>query len=89
MKHNMVRGTTEVHNFGANRSSLEPVFVRRPGSAAEDDGWLIAFVYNLRDDSSALVVLNAGDLSGEPAATIRLPARVPLGFHGNWIADAE
>jgi carotenoid cleavage dioxygenase len=62
--------------------------VPRHPAAAEDDGWLIAFVHDLSDDSSTLVVLDAGNLDGEPAATIRLPARVPLGFHGNWIADA-
>ncbi len=24
---------------------------------------------------------------GEPVARIQLPSRIPLGFHGNWIAD--
>jgi len=24
---------------------------------------------------------------GEPVACIELPSRIPLGFHGNWIAD--
>jgi len=23
----------------------------------------------------------------EPVARVQLPARIPLGFHGNWIAD--
>jgi carotenoid cleavage dioxygenase len=86
-RHDLVTGAVTRHDYGAHHMPAEAVFVPRHPDAAEDDGWLIAFVYDLRDDSSALVVLNAGDLGGEPAATIHLPARVPLGFHGNWIAD--
>jgi carotenoid cleavage dioxygenase-like enzyme len=27
------------------------------------------------------------DFIGEPVARVQLPARIPLGFHGNWIPD--
>ncbi|MGD0102438.1 MAG: carotenoid oxygenase family protein [Rhodopila sp.] len=87
-RHDMVTGTVIRHDYGSHHMPAEAVFVPRHPAAAEDDGWLIAFVHDLSDDSSTLVVLDAGNLDGEPAATIRLPARVPLGFHGNWIADA-
>jgi carotenoid cleavage dioxygenase len=33
------------------------------------------------------VVLAAQDFAGGPVARVHLPARVPLGFHGSWIAD--
>ena len=33
-----------------------------------------------------LLVLDARDIAGEPIATVRLPHRVPYGFHGNWAA---
>jgi carotenoid cleavage dioxygenase-like enzyme len=33
------------------------------------------------------VILAAQDFLGDPVATVHLPARVPLGFHGSWIAD--
>jgi carotenoid cleavage dioxygenase len=86
-RHDMETGAILRHDYGPHHMPAEAVFVPRHPDAAEDDGWLIAFVYNLRNDSSTLVVLDAGNLDGEAAATIRLPARVPLGFHGNWIAD--
>ena len=35
--------------------------------------------------ASDLWVLHAGDPAGDPAAVVHLPARVPLGFHGNWV----
>jgi len=44
-------------------------------------------VTDLADNSSVLTILDAGDLQGAAAATIHLPNRVPLGFHGNWIPD--
>jgi carotenoid cleavage dioxygenase-like enzyme len=33
------------------------------------------------------VILHAQDFTGEPVARVHLPARIPLGFHGSWIAD--
>jgi carotenoid cleavage dioxygenase len=64
------------------------VFVPRQAGGAEDEGWLLSYVYDSGTDRSDLVILNAQDLGGEPQAVIHLPWRVPHGFHGNWIADA-
>jgi len=47
----------------------------------------MGYVYDPTRDSSDLVVLNAAEIASEPVATVRLPQRVPFGFHGNWIAD--
>ena len=65
----------------------EGVFVPRSADAAEDDGWVLSIVYDAGSDSSDLVVLDAQDFSGEPVASVRLPQRVPFGFHGNWVPD--
>ena len=87
-KHDVTTGRTEAHDVGPGRQTLEPVFVARRGGTAEDDGWLMAYVYDGERNASDVVILNAQDISGPPAATIHLPVRVPFGFHGNWIADA-
>ena len=87
MKHDLQRGTTEVHDYGPGRMTSEPVFVRKPGAAAEDEGWIMSYVYDPERDLSDVVILDAQDFAGEPIATIRLPVRVPFGFHGGWAPD--
>ncbi|MEY2590234.1 MAG: carotenoid cleavage oxygenase [Acidimicrobiaceae bacterium] len=82
-KHDMVKGTTEAATFGSGASAGEFVFVPREAGAAEDDGVLMGFVHRSETDRSDLVLLDAATL--ETVAEIHLPARVPHGFHGNWI----
>lgn len=87
MKHDMVRGTTEVHDFGPSRMTLEPVFVRKPGATSEDEGWIMSYVYDAISGLSDVVILDAQAFGDEPVATIPLPVRVPFGFHGGWAPD--
>ncbi|MCF6473019.1 carotenoid oxygenase [Nonomuraea sp. MG754425] len=85
IKHDLERGTQESRQFGRGAYVGEPVFV---GSGAdEDDGYVMTFVNNPARGAADLVILPAQDFTGEPVATVHLPARVPLGFHGSWIAD--
>ena len=59
----------------------------RDGAVAEDDGWIMSYVYDAERNASDVVILDAQGFSDAPVATISLPVRVPFGFHGNWIAD--
>jgi carotenoid cleavage dioxygenase-like enzyme len=86
-QHDLRDGTVTAHSEGKDRFFLEPVFVPARDDAAEDDGWVLAFVYDASTDKSDVVVLHAQDFAGPPVATIHLPQRVPYGFHGNWIPD--
>ena len=87
MRHDLHTGITTTHDHGEGRSTGEAVFVPRQGGTAEDDGWLLSYVYDANTDLSDLVVVNAQDLAGPPQAIVHLPARVPAGFHGNWMPD--
>lgn len=87
LKHDLVRGTTEVHDLGPGRHPGEFSFVPDADRAGEDEGWLLGFVYDDATDRSDLVVLDASDVTGAPVATVHLPRRVPFGFHGSWVAD--
>ena len=81
----LVSGATDVIDLGPGRVSGEWVMVPRADDAAEDDGWLMTLVHDVATDLSELVVLDAGALGEGPVATVPLPARVPVGFHGNWV----
>jgi len=87
VKYDLTSGSSTFHDFGAGRSTSEPVFVPADDGAGEDDGWVLSFVYDKADQTSQFVVLDAADMAAKPVATIALPQRVPHGFHGSWIAD--
>jgi len=53
--------------------------------APEDEGVLLGYVYDPAVDRSDLLVLDATTL--DTVAAVHLPARVPQGFHGSWIAS--
>jgi carotenoid cleavage dioxygenase len=87
IKQDLAKKTTQVRHDGENYGYGEPVFIARNDAKSEDDGYVMALRHNTETDLSDLVVLDAQDFCGEPVAVVSLPARVPNGFHGNWIAD--
>jgi carotenoid cleavage dioxygenase-like enzyme len=89
VRYDLNTGAAVEHRFGTAGEPGGPgeaVFVPSPvGPADETNGWYIAYVYDPTRDGSDLVILDASDFGGDPVARIRLPRRVPYGFHGNWI----
>ena len=83
----LAHGTTQAHEFGRDATAGEAVFAPSAPDAGEDDGYVMAFVHNPDRGAADLVILAAQDFGGEPVARVHLPARIPLGFHGNWIPD--
>jgi all-trans-8'-apo-beta-carotenal 15,15'-oxygenase len=61
----------------------EPLMVPRPGSSAEDDGWVLCLVWNGARCASDLVILDAASLA--EVAVLELPLAVPHGLHGSWV----
>ncbi len=88
LKHDLLRGTTEAHEFGRFGAVGEGVFVAAESPAAEDDGYVMAYVHDPERGAADLVILSARDFTGEPVARVHLPVRVPLGLHGNWVPGA-
>jgi carotenoid cleavage dioxygenase-like enzyme len=87
LKHDLVKDSVEAHDFGPDATAGEAVFVPASPMAAEDDGYVMAFVHAPDRGAADLVILAAQDFTGEPVARIHLPARIPLGFHGSWLPD--
>jgi carotenoid cleavage dioxygenase len=87
VKYDLDTKTSEIHNFGKGRTPGEAVFVPASSGAAEDEGYLLTYVYDADRDTSDFVILDAQNITSEPLAAVPLPQRVPMGFHGNWIPD--
>jgi len=87
LKHDVERGAVEEHRF-EHSAAGEPVVAPASLNAGEDEGYVMAFAHDVDGGSTDLVILAAQDFAGEPVARVHLPARVPLGFHGSWIADS-
>jgi carotenoid cleavage dioxygenase len=83
LKHDLVGDDSRVRAFGAGKALGEFVFHPSSPEAAEDDGVLMGYVYDRATDRSELAILDAQTL--EDVAAVKLPHRVPAGFHGNWV----
>jgi carotenoid cleavage dioxygenase len=83
------KGTSSEHVYGPTSVCGEAVFAADPDGSSEDDGWLINIVTDLAEGTSSFVVLDARDVSAGPVAEVRLPRRVPFGFHGNWLPTLD
>jgi carotenoid cleavage dioxygenase len=85
VKYDHHTGARQIHQLVSGQEADEALFVPEPGAAAEDDGWLLAYVFDHADNRSELLVLDATDVTGPPVARVKLPHRVPHGFHGEFI----
>ncbi len=87
LKMDALTGKTETHYFGAQRKPGEPVFVPGAGARNEDDGYVVTYVHDEANACAELVMLDASQFGAPPIARVRIPRRIPYGFHGSWIAD--
>jgi carotenoid cleavage oxygenase len=85
-KHDYATGSSVVAPLDPDLLIGEMSFVPNPardsGDSAEDDGILIGYGYHRSRDEGQLLLLDAQTC--ESVATVHLPQRVPMGFHGNW-----
>ncbi|THU65324.1 hypothetical protein C4D60_Mb05t02450 [Musa balbisiana] len=74
--------------FGDGKYGGEPYFVPRdPKSSKEDDGYVLSLMHNENTSESELLIVNAADMQLE--AAVKLPSRVPYGFHGTFITSRD
>lgn len=80
-------GTEDLWDPGPDRRAGEGFFV--PGGEAEGEGWILTYVWDRTTDRSSLVILDAQAVGRGPVAEVELPVRVPFGFHGLWLDEAD
>jgi carotenoid cleavage dioxygenase len=89
IKYDTDTGAAERFDFGPGRFGSESPFAPRLGAAAEDDGYVLSFVNDEREGAAELWILRAQQLARGPVARVRLPQRIPFGFHGAWVDGAQ
>jgi carotenoid cleavage dioxygenase-like enzyme len=89
VKVNLRSGVTEARSDTSRYGYGEPVFIPRENASAEDDGYVMALRLDSETQTSDLAVFNAQAITDDPIAVVHVPARIPNGFHGNWIPDNQ
>lgn len=83
MHYDLVNKRKVEHSFDGGDVPSEPVFVASGNK--EGQGYLLTVVYRTKEDRSDVVILDAQDIAAKSIATIKIPHRIPFGFHGNFI----
>ncbi len=86
VKYDAGNGSSKAHAYPKGWYGGETAFAPRIGSRAEDDGYLVTFVANEASGESELYVIDARNVDREPVARVRIPQRVPTGYHTWWVA---
>jgi carotenoid cleavage dioxygenase len=85
IKHDYRHDSREVWRPHGAVHSGEWLFVPIGGDPAEDAGYLMSFLYDDRNATSELAIVDATDVAAGPVARIAVPQRVPYGFHAAWV----
>ncbi|KAH6760847.1 nine-cis-epoxycarotenoid dioxygenase 4 [Perilla frutescens var. frutescens] len=75
--------------YGPGCYGSEPIFVAREEAEEEDDGYLVAYVTNENTQESQFIVMDAKSATLEIVAAVKLPHRVPQGFHSIFVKESE
>jgi carotenoid cleavage dioxygenase len=79
-------------DYGAGVFGSEAVFAPKAGAtrdSIEDDGYVITLTTDTKDWSSWSLVFDAQNIEHGPIARVRMPQRVPYGFHATWVRGED
>nr|XP_004289731.2 PREDICTED: 9-cis-epoxycarotenoid dioxygenase NCED6, chloroplastic [Fragaria vesca subsp. vesca] len=90
-------GSVTKYMYGTCRFGGEPFYVPKLSSSKgnngvvqqedDDEGYLMGFVRDEREEKSEMVILDASSM--KQVGSVRLPARVPYGFHGTFVSEQD
>ncbi|KAL0438797.1 UNVERIFIED_CONTAM: putative carotenoid cleavage dioxygenase 4, chloroplastic [Sesamum latifolium] len=67
----------------------ELFFVPNTAAADEDDGFLVTYVHDEITEESKFLIMDAKSPTLEIVAAVKLPGRVPTGFHGLFVSQSR
>jgi carotenoid cleavage dioxygenase len=86
VKYDHENGSSVRYDYGPGNYGSESPFAPRVGGNGEDDGYVVTIVSIADECRSECWVFSARDIAKGPIAKVRLPVRVPAGFHAKWVA---
>jgi carotenoid cleavage dioxygenase len=84
VKHDYETGKKTQLEFGKDRYGSEAPFAPRVNAKDEDDGYLVSFITDMKENRSECVLIDAKDIEAGPVCRIILPHRISSGTHTCW-----
>lgn len=88
VKYDHEDGSCARYDYPDGWFASESPFAPRAGAIREDDGYVVTIMMSI-DRRSECWVFDATDIESGPVARVKLPARVPAGFHAKWIPGSR
>ncbi|MFM9972875.1 MAG: carotenoid oxygenase family protein [Burkholderiales bacterium] len=87
-KYDLTTGGYQAWSEGPAFYYNEPMFARADDMQAEDDGYLVTFVWNPNEVRSEIQIFDCRgrEFGRGPIARVGLPQRVPNGFHATYVS---
>jgi len=82
---NLESGERQFYRYADSQIPEEHLFVAKPGSRAETDGWLLGTVHDWVKQATLLNVFDINSVDAGPIAQATLPYALPLGLHGKFV----
>ncbi len=84
VKHDFESGESWSLPFGEERYGSEAPFAPRVNAKDEDDGYLVSFITDMKENRSECILVDAKDIEAGPVCRIILPHRICSGTHATW-----
>mgnify|MGYP000529985704 CR=1 FL=1 len=84
VKHDFESGESWSLPFGEERYGSEAPFAPRVNAQDEDDGYLVSFITDMKENRSECILVDAKDIEAGPVCRIILPHRICSGTHATW-----
>lgn len=89
VKHDLETGEKQHVMFGEDRYGSEAPFAPRVGAVDEDDGYLVSFITDMKENRSECVLIDAKKFEEGPVCRIILPHRISSGTHATWASGED
>jgi carotenoid cleavage dioxygenase len=85
VKYDHETGSREIYDYPKGWYPSEAPFAKSTQGGAEDRGYVITLATNAKDYTAEAWIFDAQRIQAGPIARVKMPSRVPGGFHAAWM----